>query len=67
MHDMRKIGKWLFISIFFIGLGIVAVITITSNFNMIPPGKAVSTDSRAGPPLPSSSGRPDETFVEISK
>jgi serine protease Do len=67
MHDMRKIGKWLFISIFFIGLGIVAGITITSNFNMIPPGKAVSTDSKAGPPLPSSSGRPDETFVEISK
>jgi serine protease Do len=67
MHDMKKIGKWLFISIFFIGLGIVAGITITSNFNLTPPGRAVSGDTKAGLPLPASSGRPDETFVEISK
>lgn len=67
MQDMKKIGKWLVISSFFIGLGIVAGITITSNFNLTSPGSAVSTESKEATPLSSSTVRPDETFVEISK
>jgi serine protease Do len=67
MQKLKNIGKWMFISVFLIGLGIVAGIIITSNFNMTPPGKAVSSETKVGPAAVSSSGKPDETFVEISK
>lgn len=67
MYKMKQIGKWVVISFLFIGMGIVAGITITSNFNLTSPGKAVSTDVKPvmTPSLPS--GRPDVSFVEISK
>ena len=67
MQRFRNIGKWLLISTLFIGLGIVAGITITSNLNWIPSGRAVSADSKTQPPPLPPGGRADETFVEISR
>ena len=67
MQQARKIGKWLFISFFFIGVGVIAGITISSNLNLTPSGRAVSQEPKGGAPLPAIISRPDETFVEISK
>ncbi len=67
MQDFKTVRRWITIAIFMIGLGIVVGVTISSNLNLTPAGKAVSNEGKGAPPASTSLSRQDETFVEISK
>ena len=67
MKDYKTIRKWISISIFLIGLGVILGITISSTLNLTSTGKAVSTETKVAPPLLPGIHKSDETFVEISK
>ncbi|HXN06261.1 MAG TPA: DegQ family serine endoprotease [Nitrospiria bacterium] len=59
--------KWIFISIFMLGAGVIIGLIISSNLNLTPPGQAVNNEPKPAPPAPSGFPRTDETFVEVSK
>ncbi|MBI1820492.1 MAG: DegQ family serine endoprotease [Nitrospirae bacterium] len=67
MQDYKTVRKWVSISIFLIVLGVILGITISSNLNLTPSGKAVNNEKKSAVPLLPGLHKPDETFVEISK